>query len=187
MLHKNDTLHNLIGICPAIAVTSFATTAIAMGAVLFLTMTLSALLISLTRSALTQRTRLVAQVAVIVLIVACAQIVLRAYWYDMAKTLSPYIALIAANCLTLHRCENCASREKVNVAVADAAGNGLVIVLVLLAIAIPREIIGGGSIFGIALPVSFGKNMLMAAPAGAFFIAGIIVWVIRAAGGRKTA
>ena len=84
--------------------------------------------------------------------VTIADKVLAAYLYTMSKELGPYVPLIIVNCLIISRCEICASKQSVPVAIADAVGMSLGFALALASIATVRELLGSGTWFG--LPVS---------------------------------
>lgn len=63
----------------------------------------------------------------------------------------------------------------------DGIGNGLGYTLVLLVVAVFRELLGAGKLFGIELlpETIYQKNGLMLLPPSAFFLIGIFIWVLR--------
>ena len=67
----------------------------------------------------------------------------------------------------------------------DGLGNGLGYALILIAIATVRELLGAGTLLGVTiLPTVVGGGWftplgLMALPPSAFFLLGLLVWLIR--------
>jgi electron transport complex protein RnfE len=101
---------------------------------------------------------------------------LAAYLYQMSKTLGPYIPLIIVNCLIICRCEVCASKQGPVVAAADAMGQSLGFGLGLTSIAVVREILGTGALFGVAvLPAAWPDWVIMVLPPGAFLTFGLLL------------
>jgi Na+-transporting NADH:ubiquinone oxidoreductase subunit D len=111
--------------------------------------------------------------------------VLTAYLPDAAKTLSVYIALIVTNCIVLGRAEACAMKHGVGTSILDALGNGLGYSLILVIVAVIRELLGNGSLMGhriLELVHEGGwyePNAMLLLPPSAFFIIGFLVWGIR--------
>ena len=70
--------------------------------------------------------------------------------------------------------------------VLDALSNGLAYTYTLLAIAIVREIFAFGTLLGVRVTPEFWVDwVVLAAPAGAFFILGLFLWVTRTIAGTK--
>ena len=102
---ENPILRYTLGICSALAVTGRVSTTLVMGAALLFVGSLSSLLVSLMRSVIPHRVRLIAQMLVISMLVIIVHLFLRAYYFDMSKALGPYVGLIITNCIILGRCE----------------------------------------------------------------------------------
>ena len=142
------------------------------------------LLISLMRSLVPTRVRIIVQLAVIATLVTLVSEVLKAYQYDMYKQLSVFVGLIITNCIVMGRLEAFALANKPWDSVLDAIGNGIGYSWIILAVAFFRELFGSGKVFG--WPVfeaigleNFPNNGLMVTSVGAFFILGLIIWVQR--------
>jgi electron transport complex protein RnfE len=106
---------------------------------------------------------------------------LAAFLPDMSEQLGPYIPLIIVNCLIICRCEVCASKQSLPIAVMDAVGQSLGFALALVSMATVRELLAAGTWFGI--PVFWfmqgeGEKYrwaLMGLAPGAFFTLGVLM------------
>jgi len=125
-------------------------------------------------------------------------IVLRAYFAEVHKDIAAYVGLIITNCIVLGRLEAFASRNRPLASFADGLGAGLGYSLLLMAVAIVREVLGFGTLFGWDIPLagqtlaqwmrqSNGQFVIMIMPPGAFFVLAIMVWVARSTAIRREA
>jgi electron transport complex protein RnfE len=176
VLPENPVYRQMIGMCPALAVTNNLKSAVTMaGAVIFVLVCANGA-ISLIRNLLKPHLRIVVFTLTIATFVTIADRFLAAYMYQMSKTLGPYIPLIIVNCLIICRCEVCASKQSPVTAMADGLGQGLGYGLGLASIAVVRELLGTGMIFGIRiLPASWPDWAVMVLPPGAFITFGILL------------
>ena len=112
-------------------------------------------------------------------------LVLKAFAFEMSKRLSVFVGLIITNCIVLARAESFAMRNGIVASVLDGIGNGIGYGLILMVVGAIREFFGKGSLFGVQflIPTSQGGGFeplhLMLLPPSAFFIIGVIIWVIR--------
>jgi Na+-transporting NADH:ubiquinone oxidoreductase subunit D len=114
--------------------------------------------------------------------------ILKAYQYDMYKQLSVFVGLIITNCIVMGRLEAFALGNKPWDSILDALGNGMGYGWIILAVAFFREILGAGKLFGYPIFEAVGiqnfpTNGLMVTPVGAFFVLGLIIWVLRVRSG----
>ncbi len=176
ILPENPVYRQLLGLCPALAVTSGMKPALTMaGSVLFVLVSAN-IVISLIRHLLKPHLRIVVFTLTIATFVTITDRLLAAYLYSMSKSLGPYIPLIIVNCLIISRCEVCASRQSVHVAVLDALGQSIGYGLALSSIAAVREILGTGMILGVhILPASWPDWVVMVLPPGAFLTLGLLI------------
>jgi len=180
----NPITIQVLGICSALAVTTQMKPTLTMAISVIFVMVFSNLIISLMRSLVPTRVRIIVQLAVIATLVTLVSEVLKAYQYDMYKELSVFVGLIITNCIVMGRLEAFALANKPWDSVLDAIGNGLGYSWIILAVAFFREIFGSGKLFGWPLFEAMGienfpTNGLMVTPVGAFFILGLIIWVQR--------
>jgi len=178
---RNPVLCHALGVCSALAVTGYVSTTLVMGAALLFVAALSTMSISLLRHSIPHRVRLIVQMLVISTLVIVVHLYLRAYHFDMSKSLGPYVGLIITNCLILGRCESYAMRNGPLLSFFDGLGSAAGYALVLLAIALIREPLGSGTLLGLRIfPEAFEPAMFFKAAPGAFISMGIVVWIMRA-------
>lgn len=180
----NPITVQVLGICSALAVTTQMKPTLTMAISVIFVLVFSNLLISLLRSLVPTRVRIIVQLALVATLVTLVSEVLKAYQYDMYKELSVFVGLIITNCIVMGRLEAFAMGNKPWDSVLDALGNGMGYSWIILTVAFFREILGSGKIFGWPVFEAIGiehfpTNGLMVTPVGAFFILGIIVWVQR--------
>jgi len=105
---------------------------------------------------------------------------LKAFMYDTSKQLSVFVGLIITNCIIMGRAEAYAMKNPVGLSVLDGIGNGLGYSVLLLAVAVVRELFGSGKLFGLAvMPESYPANGLLLLSPSAFFLIGLFIWALR--------
>ncbi len=178
------TLH-ILGICSALAVTTSLSTALTMSAALTFVLIPSSVAISAIRHHIPTSIRLIVQITIIASFVIVMDMFLKAFAFEMSKTLSVFVGLIVTNCLVLGRAEAFARHQPVWPSFLDALGNGLGYSLVLVIVGTIRELLGTGGLLGMpVLPLVenggwFQPLSLMQLAPSAFFIVGFLVWVMR--------
>jgi len=151
ILPENPVYRQLLGMCPTLAVTGAMMPAMTMAAATAFVLLSANIIVSLIRGLLKPHLRILVFTLTIATFVTIADRALAAYMYQMSKTLGPYVPLIIVNCLIISRCEICASKQSVGVAIADGVGMSLGFALALGSIASIREILGSGTWFGLHL------------------------------------
>ncbi|MCH7412639.1 NADH:ubiquinone reductase (Na(+)-transporting) subunit D [Belliella sp. R4-6] len=189
LVDDNPITIQVLGICSALAVTTQMQPTLVMAISVIFVMVMANLTISLLRNTIPSRVRIIVQLAVVATLVTLVNEVLKAFAYDMYKELSVFVGLIITNCIVMGRLEAYALGNKPYDAILDGFGSALGYSWIILAVAFFRELLGSGSVFGVAIydPISglFGENFslatngLMVSPVGAFIILGLIIWVQR--------
>ncbi len=176
ILPENPVYRQLLGMCPTLAVTNGMKPAMTMACSVAFVLLCANIVTSLIRGLLKPHLRIVVFTLTIATFVTIADRVLAAYLYQMSKTLGPYIPLIIVNCLIICRCEVCASKQNVFTAASDAVGQSIGFGLALASIAMVRELLGTGGLFGIAiLPAAWPDWVIMVLPPGAFITLGLLL------------
>ncbi len=173
---ENPVLVQLLGLCPALAVTNTVENSLAMGFATFFVLLGSSILVSMFKNAIPKQVRISAYILVIATFVTIADLVLAALVPEIHKALGAFIALIVVNCMILGRQEAFASKNPVGRAILDAMGSGIGFLIALVMIGGFREVLGYGSFLG--YPVmgdSFEPWIIMILPAGGFFTMGFIL------------
>ena len=178
VISDNPVVFQVIGICSALAVTNLALNSLIMGLALTFTTALSSFFISLLKDITPRHIRMVVQVFIISFFVIIVDIFLKAYMPAMSKTLGPYVGLIITNCIIMGRAEAYAISNPPVDSLIDGFSAGLGYTMVLLVVAVVREILGFGTLFGFTImPEAFTKWTLMVMPPGAFFVLPIFMWI----------
>jgi electron transport complex protein RnfE len=180
ILPENPVYRQMLGMCPVLAVTNGMKPAMTMAMATAFVLICANIIISIIRNLLKPHLRILVFTLTIATFVTLVDQFLAAFMYDMSKQLGPYVPLIIVNCLIISRCEVCASKQGIFTSIADAVGMGLGFALGLASIAGVREILGSGSLFGIAvLPSAYWVNWgIMVLPPGAFLTLGVLLALV---------
>ena len=145
----------------------------------------SSLFISILRNHIPNSIRIIVQMTIIASLVIVVDLILKAYAYEISKTLSVFVGLIITNCIVMGRAEAFAMNNSPVDSFFDGVGNGLGYGLLLMCVGFFRELFGAGSLFGVVIlqPLSEGgwyvPNGLLLLPPSAFFIIGFLIWGLR--------
>lgn len=190
----NPITVQVLGVCSALAVTVQVKPALVMAAALTFVTIMSSVIISALRNTIPSRIRIIVQLVVVATAVTLVDQLLKAYAYDISKQLSVFVGLIITNCIVMGRLEAFAMANKPWPSLLDALGNGLGYGVILLAVAIVRELFGSGAIMGYQLlgentiwgvDLPFVGNGIMFLPAGAAIVIGLLIWAQRAVNGYR--
>ena len=177
---ENPGLVQLLGLCPLLAVTTTFVNGFGLGVATLLVLTGSNALVSATRRWITQEIRIPIYVLIIASLVTCIELIFKAWFPTLDRSLGIFIPLIVTNCAIVARAEVFASRNPVGASIADGIGMGTGFALLLMAIGAFRELVGQASILsGLDMLTggepfagfSFADSGLLIAilPPGAFF------------------
>ncbi len=175
---SNPIFMQVLGICSALAVTNLLTnTAIMAIGVTFVT-GLSSLTVSLIKKWIPRKVRMIVQTLIIAFYVIIVDIALKAYLPEISRSLGPYVGLIITNCIIMGRAEAFAQSNDPLPSLWDGLTSGAGYMGVLMVIAVFRELLGFGTLFGYQiLPANFVPWTIMVMPPSAFFLLGIVIWV----------
>ncbi len=183
---NNPIALQVLGICSALAITvSMATTLTMCLAVIFVII-MSNMAVSFIRNNVPNNIRIIVQMTIIASLVIVVDQVLQAYAYDISRQLSVFVGLIITNCIIMGRAEAFAMQNGPGLSFLDGLGNGLGYSVILILVALVREPLGAGSLFGFTvLPTVtdggwYHANGLMLLAPSAFFIIGFLIWGLRA-------
>lgn len=146
LLKENPVTVQVLGICSALAVTSKLAPAIVMGLSVTIIVAMANVIISLIRNTIPMRIRIIIQLVVVAALVTLVSEVLKAFAYDVSVQLSVYVGLIITNCILMGRLEAFAMQNKPWPSFLDGIGNGLGYAMILVVVAIVREIFGSGTL-----------------------------------------
>jgi Na+-transporting NADH:ubiquinone oxidoreductase subunit D len=185
LTNNNPVALQILGICPALAVTTSVATALMMAVALTSVLAFSNIFISMIRHHVPTNIRIIVYMTIIASLVIVVDQLLKAYAYPLSKQLSVFVGLIITNCIVLGRAEAFASKHRVLPSFLDGIGHGLGFSLILITVGTLRELFGTGRLLGHQLlPVVreggwYQPNGLMLLAPAAFVIIGLLIWVLR--------
>ncbi|MDN3649720.1 NADH:ubiquinone reductase (Na(+)-transporting) subunit D [Reinekea marina] len=185
IFENNPIALQILGICSALAVTTSLQVTLVMCLALTTVTAFSNFFISLIRNFIPSNIRIIVQMTIIASLVIVVDQILKAFAYDISKQLSVFVGLIITNCIVMGRAEAFAMSNPPRSSFMDGIGNGLGYSVVLIFIAVIREFLGAGKLFGITiLPLVndggwYIPNGLLLLPPSAFFIIAGFIWWLR--------
>ena len=189
LLTQNPVLVQLLGMCSTLAITTTISNGIGMGLSVTIILTLSNIFISLLRKIIPEQVRIACYIVVIAGFVTMVDLLLQAFFPDIAESLGVFIPLIVVNCIILARAESFASKNKPVAAAIDGICQGIGYTLVLLVMSAIRELLGSGALAGSQIfPAEYSAS-LIAQPVGGFLTLGFLIalmqWAQRKVKGGK--
>jgi len=176
----NPIFVQILGICSTLAVTNNLTNTLIMTVAVIFVTGLSNTTVSLLKTLIPRKVRMIVQTLIIAFYVIIVDIALRAYMPEISKALGPYVGLIITNCIIMGRAEAFAQSNPPVLALWDGITSGAGYMGVLVLIAIIRELLGAGSLMGYQI---FGEGFttwtIMVMPPSAFFLLGSIIWAAK--------
>ena len=173
---ENPVFFLLLGLCPALAVTTDAYLAVIMGLTTMLVLILSSLCISRADAKIPDQIRFLSHITIIAFFVTLAELLISAFMPAVAVALGIYLPLIAVNCLIMQRIQTYAVKNNALMSFLDACGMGMGFTLALFLVGAAREILGSGSLFGLRImPEAYEKAEIFILAPGAFFVLAFLV------------
>jgi electron transport complex protein RnfE len=186
---ENPVLIQMLGLCPALAVTNTVANSIAMGLATFFVLCGSSVLVSLLKKFIPHEVRISTYILIIATFVTVADMTMEAVVPEIHKALGPFMALIVVNCMILGRQEAFASKRPIGRSLLDAVGTGVGFMVALLMLGTVREVLGNGTLFTETrfevhlFGASFEPWVVMILPPGGFLTLGFILlglnWIRR--------
>jgi electron transport complex protein RnfE len=181
-----------LGLCPTLAVTTSIDNALGMTLAVLIVLLGANTIVAAIRNFVPSITRIPVFIVVIASLVTMVDLLFAANFPDLHEALGIFLPLVVVNCIILGRAEAFASKNPILHSVADALGITVGFMLALLMISFIRQTLGTGSlsVFGVyffTLPV-LGKQpiAILALPAGAFLVIGLLLALFRRTGVMKS-
>jgi electron transport complex protein RnfE len=179
---ENPIFRLVLGLCPTLAVTTTAENGIGMGLAATFVLVCSNTVIAAMRNFIPKKIRIPAFIVTIATFVTIVDLVMNGYFHALHKSLGLFIPLIVVNCIILGRAEAFASKKAVAISIVDGFGMGFGFTVSLVLIGAIRELLGNGTIFGVALlGDSYMPLLLMILPPGAFIVLGMLLGLMNQA------
>ena len=185
ILENNPIALQILGICSALAVTTGLKVTLVMCVALTLVTAFSNLFVSLIRNYIPNNIRIIVQMTIIASLVILVDEVLKAVAYGISKQLSVFVGLIMTNCIVMGRAEAFAMKNPPVPSFIDGIGQGLGYSVLLIVLAVIRELLGSGKLMGVEIMTVASNggwyipNGLMLLSPSAFFLIGLIIWALR--------
>lgn len=152
---ENPGLVQLLGLCPLLAVTSTFVNGLGLGIATLSVMVLSNALVSSTRRWIRGEIRIPIYVLIIASLVTCTELIFKAWFPALDRSLGIFIPLIVTNCAIVARAEVFASRNSITSSIIDGLVMGTGFALLLMAIGLFRELIAMGWLLAVLPPGAF--------------------------------
>ena len=187
---NNPITIQVLGICSALAITAELKASLVMAFSVLFVLGVGNVVISLLRNVIPSKIRIIVQLVVVATLVIIVDQVLKAFAYELSKTLSVFVGLIITNCIIMGRFEAFALGNGPWKSFLDGIGNALGYGVILIIIGFFRELLGSGTLLGYTVlgdPIAktglyaygYENNGFMIIPPAALIVVGIIIWVQR--------
>ena len=187
---NNPITIQVLGICSALAITAELKASLVMAFSVLFVLGVGNVVISLLRNVIPSKIRIIVQLVVVATLVIIVDQVLKAFAYELSKTLSVFVGLIITNCIIMGRFEAFALGNGPWKSFLDGIGNALGYGVILIIIGFFRELLGSGTLLGYPVlgdPIAktglyaygYENNGFMIIPPAALIVVGIIIWVQR--------
>jgi len=190
LLDDNPITIQVLGICSALAITAELKASLIMAFSVMAVLAVGNVVISLMRNIIPSKIRIIVQLVVVAALVIVVDLVLKAFAYELSKTLSVFVGLIITNCIIMGRFEAFALANGPWKSFLDGIGNAAGYGLILVIVGFFRELLGSGTLFGIKVlgdpitktglyAIGYENNGFMIMPPMALIVVGIIIWIQR--------
>ncbi len=187
---NNPITIQVLGICSALAITAELEASIVMAISVIFVLGVGNVVISLMRNIIPSKIRIIVQLIVVATLVIMVDQVLKAFAYELSKTLGAFVGLIITNCIIMGRFEAFALANGPWKSFLDGIGNSLGYGVILIIVGFFRELFGSGTLLGFPVlgdPIAktgsyatgYENNGFMIIPPAALIVVGIIIWVQR--------
>ena len=146
LVKENPILILLLGLCPALGVSTMVSNSLGMGGGVIFVLLGSNIMVSLLKNFIPQKVRIPSYIVIIASFVTIVEMIMRAYAPSLYDSLGVFVPLIVVNCVILGRAEAFANRNTLGASILDALGMGVGFTLGLSLIALVREVFGAGTI-----------------------------------------
>ncbi|NNJ88678.1 MAG: NADH:ubiquinone reductase (Na(+)-transporting) subunit D [Eudoraea sp.] len=187
---NNPITIQVLGICSALAITAELKASIVMALSVLFVMGLGNVVISLMRNIIPSKIRIIVQLVVVAALVIIVDQVLKAFAYELSKTLAVFVGLIITNCIIMGRFEAFALGNGVWRSFLDGIGNAAGYGIILVIVGFFRELLGSGTLLGFPVlgnpiektglySIGYENNGFMLLSPMALIVVGLLIWVQR--------
>ena len=145
IIRENPVIVLMIGLCPALAVSSSANDAFGMSIAFLFVLLASNIIVSLIRHHVPDSIRIPIFIVIISTFVTAVDYIIHAFDMELYASLGVFIPLIVVNCIILGRAEAYAYKNNVLSSALDGLGMAFGFMLTMVILGGIREIIGNGT------------------------------------------
>lgn len=195
IINENPILVLLLGLCSTLAVTTNFENAYLMGICVLIVLIFSNVTVSLIKKLVPKNVEVPVYILIISTFVTILEVLLKNYIPLLYNVLGIYLPLIVVNCIVLGRALSVASKENIGNSFKDALGIGIGYTLVLMLIAVFREVLGNNTItlmdsisnitgykviYKVYIDNTIFPMNILTKPAGAFITLGFLIGIFNA-------
>ena len=195
IIKENPLFVLLLGLCPALAVTTNFESSYMMGICFLVVIILSNITISIIKKLIPENVRIPVFILIIGTYVTVIELLLNKYLPILSEQFGVYLALIVVNCVVLGRALTVASKKSFIYTLKDSVGIGLGFTFALMIIGSIREILGTNTItlmssisaltgyravYKVYPDMSLLPNPIFTSAAGAFLVLGFLIALFNA-------
>ena len=175
---ENPTFRLALGLCPTLAVSTSVVNGFGMGIAATFVLLGSNIIVSSLRDFIPKKIRIPCFIVIIATFVTIVELIMKAYFPALSKSLGIFVPLIVVNCIVLGRAEAFASRHGVVKSILDGLGMGIGFTLALVLISAIREVFGNGTVLGLVIVKSFEPALLFILAPGALLVIGVLIGIV---------
>lgn len=194
LFKENAVLTLALGLCSTLALSNKVESAYVMGLCVLFILLFSNLTIALIRKLIPDNVRIPVYILIVGTFVTIIEILMKNYVPNLYEVLGIYLPLIVVNCIILGKALAITEKTTIKDAFNDAIGTGLGFTIVLVIIALIREIIGAGTItlmdslstltgykavYQVYPDLEILPFSLFQQPAGAFIVLGLVMAIYK--------
>ena len=186
---ENPLTRLMIGLCATLAVSAVVEGAFFMAIAVVFVLTMSNILISAIRKFVPDTVRIPIFIVVIATFVTIVDLTMKAFVPSAYAILGIWIPLIVVNCIILGRAEAFAYQNPVGLSIADGLGKGLGYTIIIVLLAVVRELFGSGRIVFLGatllkMPALYEPPAILILFPGAFILFGFLMGAVNAVESR---
>lgn len=178
IIKENPVFILLLGLCPALGVTTSAFNGFGMGLATLFVLVMSNIVVSLVKNFIPNKVRIPCFIVIIAAFVTITDLVMAAFTPGLYDALGLFIPLIVCNCLVLGRAEAFASKNTLFKSIIDGLGMGVGFTFALALLGAVRELFGSYAFLGYKFIEGDGMLVFVLAP-GAFLGLAYLIAIMR--------
>jgi len=179
LARENPILIIMLGLCSVLAVSTDVSNGIGMSLGFSFVLIVAELLSSSLRKIIPNEVRIPIFLIFIAVPTTIVDLIMKAYFPALSKSMGVFIPLIVVNCIVLGRVEAFSSKRTVSETLMDSLGMAFGYSWVIIALSAIREVLGKGTFLGREIFSSSFKPMsILSFPPGGFFLVAVFIAIL---------